>query len=149
MPNEPARQSFIVRPRVRDGVAVAGIQDSGGAGGACVNAAPLPASSTADADPSRLFPASYQSHQPSRISGLSFAHMGRGYSYRKQGPSHAPSGKIRGGLRSCVSRPGGAFLIHWRISGGTRVRHRALTLHRRAHAAGAAAERERKASGSM
>lgn len=35
--SEPARQSFIVRPRVRAGIAVADVQDSTGAGGARID----------------------------------------------------------------------------------------------------------------
>lgn len=118
--NEPARQTFIVRPRVRASGCRrghTGCKKSRRSAHRC--SAALPASSAADADPSRRFPASLPSHQPSRFNGLSFEHLGRGYPYRKQGPSHRAARPVRHGAARCpggIGRAAGALLIHRRIS---------------------------------
>lgn len=118
--SEPARQSFIVRPRVRAGIAVADVQHSTGAGGARIDprrrfpraAPPMPTAHTAPRPRvSRI--------QPSRYLRLVVQALGRGTPHWKQRPSHRAARRVRQGGIACRPRPGlrgGGFLIHRRIS---------------------------------
>lgn len=105
--SEPARQSFIVRPRVRAGIAVADVQDSTGAGGARIDprrrfpraAPPMPTAHTAPRPRvSRI--------QPSRYLRLVVQALGRGTPHWKQRPSHLAARRVRQGGIACRPRPG-------------------------------------------
>ena len=119
--NEPARQSFIVRPRVRVRIAVADGQDSRGAGGAGIGSRRrFPASGAADAGPSRRFPASYQLHiaVPMCTANRSRCRDGACFTGSKGRAiaRRAPSGKVQARDRGMRGRVRERFLIHRRIS---------------------------------
>lgn len=105
--SEPARQSFIVRPRVRAGIAVADVQDSTGAGGARIDprrrfartALPIPSAHTAPRPRvSRI--------QPSRYLQRIVQALGRGTPRSKQGPSHPAACPVRQGEIAFQPTPG-------------------------------------------
>lgn len=105
--SEPARRSFIVRPRVRAGIAVADVQHSTGAGGARIDprrrfpraAPPMPTAHTAPRPRvSRI--------QPSRYLRLVVQALGRGTPHWKQRPSHRAARRVRQGGIACRPRPG-------------------------------------------
>lgn len=105
--SEPARRSFIVRPRVRAGIAVADVQHSTGAGGARIDprrrfpraAPPMPTAHTAPRPRvSRI--------QPSRYLQRIVQALGRGTAHPKQRPSHPAARPVRQGEIAFQPRPG-------------------------------------------